>query len=354
METIQLSYLLYNLDEVKYSFMLSLLFQNNHTLSECLFWAYELHKSKQPDFLWNFITKIYYDFYYIKGASFEKQIDAEYNAWKKNNDFQHIAKIVKELHKQNADITVFQYLYTKTDTTLIPPSDNITTAILKKNIQNSVSYLNTQTTDAVKMIYTSLYKGTRNHDMCLFYENQHHRWLVKLISKLNKTKKVWIKTKLSAADLTQITDFKAPVNYVYKTLKEKRLYEINPLIGAFQLARFKNKTDVVKVWERNNYTFNDVDMYISAYLHHWEFYARTTPFWKKVFKTYQVTFVKKKAKFPTVDLMESFYDTYGFEPDEQSIETQYKSIRPIEKKSISDCFKAYNVELNSTLPQIVY
>lgn len=354
METIQLSYLLYNLDEVKYSFMLSLLFQNNHTLCECLFWAYELHKSKQPDFLWNFITKIYYDFYYIKGASFEKQIDAEYNAWKKNNDFLHIAKIVKELHKQNADITVFQYLYTKTDTTLIPPNDNITTAILKKNIQNSVSYLNTQTTDAVKMIYTSLYKGTRNHDMCLFYENQHHRWLVKLISKLNKTKKVWIKTKLSAADLTQITDFKAPVNYVYKTLKEKRLYEINPLIGAFQLARFKNKTDVVKVWERNNYTFNDVDRYISAYLHNWEFYARTTPFWKKVFKTYQVTFVKKKAKFPNVDLMESFYDTYGFEPDEQSIETQYKSIRPIEKQSISDCFKAYNVELNSTLPQIVY
>lgn len=354
METIQLSYLLYNLDEVKYSFMLSLLFQNNHTLCECLFWAYELHKSKQPDFLWNFITKIYYDFYYIKGASFEKQIDAEYNAWKKNNDFLHIAKIVKELHKQNADITVFQYLYTKTDTTLIPPNDNITTAILKKNIQNSVSYLNTQTTDAVKMIYTSLYKGTRNHEMCLFYENQHHRWLVKLISKLNKTKKVWIKTKLSAADLTQITDFKAPVNYVYKTLKEKRLYEINPLIGAFQLARFKNKTDVVKVWERNNYTFNDVDRYISAYLHNWEFYARTTPFWKKVFKTYQVTFVKKKAKFPNVDLMESFYDTYGFEPDEQSIETQYKSIRPIEKQSISDCFKAYNVELNSTLPQIVY
>ena len=60
---------------------------------------------------------------------------------------------------------MFQYLYTKTDTTLIPPNDNITTEILKKNIQNSVSYLNTETTDAVKMIYTSLYKGTRNHDI---------------------------------------------------------------------------------------------------------------------------------------------------------------------------------------------
>lgn len=93
METIQLSYLLYNLDEVKYSFMLSLLFQNNHTLSECLFWAYELHKSKQPDFLWNFITKIYYDFYYIKGASFEKQIDTEYNAWKKTTTFNILLKL---------------------------------------------------------------------------------------------------------------------------------------------------------------------------------------------------------------------------------------------------------------------
>ena len=369
MEAIQLSYLLYNLDEVKYSFMLSLLFQNNHTLSECLFWAYELHKSKQFEFLWNFITKIYYDFYYIKGSSFERQIDLEYNAWKKSNDFQHIAKIVKELHKQTADITMFQYLHTQTDAILIKEKDytnkvknllnitsnnDITATILRKNIKNSISYLYTQTADAVKTIYTSICKAKRNNDMCLFYENQKHRWIVKLISKLEKTKKVWIKTKLTSADIELITKFSTPVDYVYKTLKEKRLYEINPLVGGFKLARFKDETDVVKVWETNNYTFNDVDKYISAYLHNWEFYARTTPFWEKVFKTYQVTFVKKKAKFPTIDLMESFYDVYGFEPDEQSTETQMKSIRPIEKQSISDCFKAYDIKLNSTLQQIVY
>ena len=371
METIQLSYLLYNLDEVKYSFMLSLLFQNNHTLSECLFWAYELHKSKQSDFLWNFIAKIYYDFYYIKGASFARQIDMEYNAWKKGSDFQHIAKIVKELHKQNADITMFQYLHANTtiNTTAnndddmnmkmnmnmkIKSNDDITSTILKNDIEHSISYLHTQSADDVKSVYTSLYKANRNNDMCLFYGNQKHRWIVKLISKLEKRKKVWIKTKLTNADIKQIAEFEAPIDHVYKTLKIRRLYEINPLVGGFQLARFKGETDVVKVWDKTHYTFSDVDRYISAYLHNWEFYARTTPFWKKIFDTYQIKFVKKKPTFPNVDLLESFYDTYGFEPDEQSTETQYKSIRPIEKQSICNCFKKYSVEFNSKLLQITY
>ena len=381
METIQLSYLLYNLDEVKYSFMLSLLFQNNHTLSECLFWAYELHKSKQSEFLWNFIAKIYYDFYYIKGASFERQINIEYNAWKKSGDFQHIAKIVKELHKQNADITIFHYLHANTNTNTnintntntntnintntntnnddeikmeIKSNDDITSDILKNNIEHSISYLHTQSAEDVKYIYTSLYKVKRNNDMCLFYENQKHRWIVKLISKLEKRKKVWIKTKLTNADIKQIAEFEAPIDHVYKTLKIRRLYEINPLVGGFNLARFKGETDVVKVWDKTHYTFSDVDRYISAYLHNWEFYARTTPFWKKIFDTYQIKFVKKKPTFPNVDLLESFYDAYGFEPDEQSRETQYKSIRSIEKQSICNCFKKYNVEFNSKLLQITY
>ena len=111
METIQLSYLLYNIDEVKYSFMLSILFQNKHTFHESLFWAYELYKSCHKEYLWNFITKIYYDFYYIKYISFEKVLDIEYNAWKTKPDFKHIAKIIKDLHKQVIDITIFQSYY---------------------------------------------------------------------------------------------------------------------------------------------------------------------------------------------------------------------------------------------------
>ena len=75
MNTIQLSKLLYNIDEVKYSFMLAILFQTKHTYQECLFWAYELYTSYHKPFLWNFITKIYYDFYYIKCISFEKTIN---------------------------------------------------------------------------------------------------------------------------------------------------------------------------------------------------------------------------------------------------------------------------------------
>lgn len=360
METIQLSYLLYNIDEVKYSFMLSLLFQREHLLAECLFWAYELYKSKQTTFLWNFITKIYYDFYYIKGASFEKQIDIEYNAWIKSGDFKHIAKTVKELHKQVPDMTIFQYLYantnanTNTEDTSNIKLVEITADSFKRDTQHTLSYLNTLSSDEIKSVYDRLYRINRNQNMCLFYTNQKHRWIVKLVSKITKCKKVWIKTNLHKTDMETINLFEQQASRVYKTLKEKRLYEINPFIGAFSLARFKNETDVVKVWDENHYTFNEVDQYLSAYLYNWEFYARTTPFWKEVFDKYMVSFVKKKIKFPNDDMLEMFYDTYGFEPDEQSIETQNKSIKPIEESSINTCFESYNITLKSVIPQITY
>ena len=354
MKSIQLSYLLYNIDEVKYSFMLSILFQNNHTLKECLFWAYELYQSKYHNFIWNFITKIYYDFYYIKGASFERQIDKEHHEWLKTNDFKHIAKIVKELHKQTIDITIFQYYY-RSQNNIPNNTDPIQHKDLKKNIPNTIQYLKTVDMETIKLIYKKLYRLNDKKDICLFYDNQHHKWMVKLVCRFIKTKKIWIKTKLNTEDDETINLFQLPATRVYKTLHEKRKYQINTNIGAFQLARFKQQTDVVKLWDKSlGYTYDDVDRYISAYLHNWEYYAYQTPFWKEIFDKHKVSFKKKQIKFPNNDLLESFYDTYGFEPDEQSNETHQKSIIPINPTTITKCFELYKIPLNETIKQINY
>ena len=355
METIQLSYLLYNIDEVKYSFMLSILFQNKHTFHESLFWAYELYKSCHKEYLWNFITKIYYDFYYIKYISFEKVLDIEYNAWKTKPDFKHIDKIIKDLHKQVIDITIFQSYYRNKNK--IPDLiNNITIDKLKKNIPNAISYLKPLNIDEIKQIYKTKFRfNKRKEKMCLFYTNQKHKWIVKLVSKLVKKKQIHIKTKLNKENIKSINQFDIPCISVYKTLKEKRLYPINDLIGSFKLARFKNETDVVNVWNESfGYICDDIDRYKSAYLHHWEYYANKTPFWNEIFINYDVSFKKKEIQFPNNDILDEFYETYGFEPDEQNIETQMKSIKSIKPITINECFNVYDTPLKETIKQITY
>ena len=355
MNKIQLSKLLYNIDEVKYSLMLSILFQTKHTYQECLFWAYELYTSYHKPFLWNFITKIYYDFYYIKCISFEKTINEEYNNWKKQENFKYIAKIVKFLHKQIINVTIFQHYYSNYK------PQNCSTIIaekLKDNIPNAVHYLKSLDTPEIKQIYRSLYilklKNDKK-DICLFYTDQKHKWIVKLLKKFIWKGKKTIKVNFDKQDELFIKQLENSPSRVYKTLKEKRLYEINPLIGSFQLARFKDETDVVTIWnETFGYISEDIERYKSAYLYNWEFYANKTPYWNEIFNTYKASFKKKEIQFPNDDLLEQFYDNYGYEPDEQTIETQMKSIKSIKPITINECFNVYNIALYIPIQQITY
>ena len=349
--SLQLTYLLYNLDEVKYSFMLSMLFQKKHTINESLFWAFELYKSKYEECLWNIITQLYYDFYYLKNISFEKTINKEYKAWKSTNGFQHIAKIVKELHKQRVSTTIFQHYYCN-DNDNDNVNDNVNDNPLTQtpiDINQTLEYLKSKTLDEIKQLYKERFRFNMKKDICLFYTNQKHRWIVKLTAKLIKRKTMWIKTKLTEQNTVFICSLHEPASKPYRTLKEKRLYEINNNIGAFPLYRFNEETDVVSIWDSKlkKYLPDDVSKEVSAYLYNWEYYVRNTPFWKELFKTYNVTFKKKQISFPNNDMLDKFYDNYGFEPDEQSKETQMKSIKPIQKITIQDCFRYYEVDLQS-------
>ena len=59
----------------------------------------------------------------------------------------------------------------------------------------------------------------------------------------------------------------------------------------------------------------------AAFLGDWLYYCAATPCWMKIFETYGMTadVLNKKMVFPDDDVMESFFETYGYEPDEQSI-----------------------------------
>ena len=62
----------------------------------------------------------------------------------------------------------------------------------------------------------------------------------------------------------------------------------------------------------------------------WEDECKDTPIWRDRFEEYNVTFKNGKVIFPNEDVLEEFYEKYGFEPDEQLEETTNKSHRELE------------------------
>lgn len=98
---------------------------------------------------------------------------------------------------------------------------------------------------------------------------------------------------------------------VYYTLKEKRIYATHYELGPFNYSRLS----VPSVKEECCY--------------YWEYYCTHTSSWKNRFDKYGVSFKDKSIQFENDDLLEEFYENYGFEFDEQSIETQEKSIHNI-------------------------
>ena len=71
-----------------------------------------------------------------------------------------------------------------------------------------------------------------------------------------------------------------------------------------------------------------------AFRNHWEFYASRCPLWQHRLGQYNATFDDhEKPVFPSDDHLESFYETYGLDPDEQSRDV-LRSCLAIGKKRI--------------------
>jgi hypothetical protein len=99
----------------------------------------------------------------------------------------------------------------------------------------------------------------------------------------------------------------------YKILKQVRTVEIDNL-NSLSLFHLK----------RENLDIRD------AFLNHWLYHASKSPVWLQRIHQYngKVVDEEKKVDFLEEDeeLLQSFYDHYGYEPDEQKKEVQDKSI----------------------------
>ena len=132
----------------------------------------------------------------------------------------------------------------------------------------------------------------------------------------------------------------------YEVLKHSCMCGIDDLkhLSLFKLKR--NKYDIKDI--KNKYYFN------------WQYHASFSPLWSQRIRKYKgyPDFSCQKIIFIDDELEEEFYYNYGYEPDEQILETQNKSIMKIDKehdwKWFYGCYKNNGIVLELPLNVLVF
>lgn len=347
---------LYGRDEVEASLITSLLTRED--VCECYFWAYELFYSgfDITRIVWN----IYYDFYFEHSPQLEPYIHKKFAKMKaskgQDGDVDALAFVIRNLFRGKPSSKVFvlrQFIASDSAKTLIPSLGRKYRGRKPKWCQNhDVKYhqwlLSICKHDYVNIAYHTYDLSEQISVDLLFdelvnyfrpyyhikdsihdywhnrsYEDDTHFLLSMIVHLCDFRASVSNSTHMVAPkeeDLQWIRDtcYDGLVSKMkaYRVLFVARKYNIRNDIGCFVLARegIKDLQNILMCWEN---------------------YAYDTPLWLERFKRYGGTLNKiegettRRITFDDDSSLETFYDTYGLELDEQSKCTQDKSIASI-------------------------
>ena len=364
MSKVILTRYLYLFDEVCLTFLTSLL--KKRSLEECYFWISELYLSGFIEQSWELLWFVYYDFYYINNPYFRPFIHKK----SVEGGLKSALTVVKNLFKMNSSSEVFvtrQYNNCVKDITQVfrgkKPNwllsipnkyHGLFRFIDKKMYHFAVCSLPDviEDDDEIFMaiqIYFQLpdeqIKSFQSEFNCKIkqyepsadepsadepsadepsadnqYNNSIHvLWSIICLLIFNRDytsskKKIYIACSDSEYNhIMKIHNDPIPLSkynnpQIYRTLQHKRLFSIDPICSSFHL--FREKVENI----------ND------CYRCYWEYYAYLSPLWHDRFNMYHITIdsEKKKIIFHDDDELEEFYSQYGYEPDEQSYETENK------------------------------
>jgi len=371
---IQFTRYLYVKEEVKLSLILCIL----NKKEEAIFWAYELYYSGFKNELIDLFWCMYYDFYYTLNSSFEKylqqklkhKLNFESNCenliamivnnfmirphtmdifmLKQTHIFNLLVKHCIQEYKISGD---FAMIITELESILLNQDYMQLASFILKEMKDEhiietfkivVKYFNKKglKLDSKKII-SEYQKNLQNE---YYFDNKrviilskimHYYVLIKNI-KLGKNIYVLVEpeeviiyetinAELKTEDLRHILP-------AYKILPLATIYYIDEYnyLSLFNLKR--EKIDVK-----------------SAYYYDWLFYASFSPLWKERIVRFNgvIDEINKKVIFEEKnhDNEEAFYNEFGYEPDEQKIETQNKTMQEIKKERT--WFSFYNEHKNN-------
>lgn len=349
-----LTRLLYSKDEVFNSLTNSMLEAKD--IYECYFWLGEIYYSDPKD-MWNifdYIWRLYFDFYAIKNPSLEKYIQKKEKLWKTEKDIDILIHIVYNIFGCESSDKVFilrNYIYDNPKELIIyrvkgkkwswlddfpDIYHQFLISLSKKNMINACFQL---------MLLKNKCASKDLYNVILTYYGCNIALLKKEIIEKKWTSRRWpdelqgfialiLHMETPIEEINHPFVFRKPNSQVKEGMRlhneniEKRHRECNNVYNILKVSR------IYKVHYLNGVFIQDREKYDdfkNECRHNWEYYAHRCPLWKARIESYTFRFSKK-----ILDIDDDFYDHYNLELDEQCRETQNKSLKHIDAITIND------------------
>ena len=353
---IQFTRYLYEKDEVKMALVVCILNKKD----EAIFWAYELYYSGFQSELVAVFWSLYYDFYYTLNPSFEKYLQTRLkkNLALETDSVNYISMIVNNfmIRPHNMDIFMLKQIldicdFDKTDIQdyITNPENNI--AIMRRELISAM-----RTKDFMMLASLILIDIKDEHIDNAFEVATNYfvteMGLKKKVHDYNKdssNKRVLILCRILHY-FTAAANKKLGKNlYVHIEPEEVVLYETISS-GADLVPR--KILPLAKMYAIDSYNYlslfvlkRETQDIKTAYYYNWLYYASFSPVWKTRISLCNgvIDQKNKKVTFDDDDIDE-FYDNYGYEPDEQTLEVENKTIQDIRsERNWQSFYKEHNI-----------
>ena len=321
---------LYFLDEAKYSLLHSLI--KKTSFDEVVYWVGEIYYSGFGSDLWEILWDYYYRYLYIKFPKYEKILIKKNDIYNKStggsptpiiecfNLIYYLKNIDYEIYFREKEKLKKIYLPKFSWLNLFDKKyHQFILSIHYKNYQNIRWYLQREN-DIYYEVMKKYFELMLNYELKPLdldahpYKNKKVILyaIIKYLFDDNINSKIKIKRiPKEIYENLNLQNKKIRENSSdYKFLGRKRKYYIHNDIGKYPLAR-------------NNYK-----NYKELYWYNWLYYAYRSPIWNRRIDKYNIEIDDKNREiiFKNVDEYEEFTERYDYEPDEQTLETQEKSL----------------------------
>lgn len=356
---------LYVKEEVKLSLVLCILNKKD----EAIFWAYELYYSGFKTELIHLFWSIYYDFYYTLNPSFEKYLLKKLinNLNFDTNCENLLAMIVNNFMIRPHTMDIFMLKQ------IIQICDFDNHCIQEYKISSNFAIISTilesilETHDYMMLAFLILTEIKEQHiiETLKIIVNHFNKKELKLDSKKviseyqkyinndyhSNNKRVLILSRILHYYVV-IKNIKLGKNlYVHIEPEEVIIYETinvdlkvknDGLIAILPAYKILTLATVYYIDQYNYLSLfylqrEKIDI-ITAYRDKWLYHASFSPLWRERIIRYKgiIDEINKKVIFEekenSDDNEEAFYNNFGYEPDEQKIETQNKTIQEIKSE----------------------
>ena len=353
---IQFTRYLYEKDEVKLALTLCIL----NKKEEAVFWAYELYYSGFQSELVAMFWSLYYDFYYTLNPSFEKYLQTRL---KKGlvldaDSVNYISMIVNNfmIRPHSMDIFMLKQIVNICDFDKTDIQDYITFS--EKNVEimrrELISALRTKD---FMMLASLILIDIKDEHIDTMFEIATDYFVTEMGVKKkvqdynneSTNKRVLILCRIIHY-FTVITNKKLGKNlYVHVEPEDVVLYETIHVSEDLSPRKILSLAKIYTIDSDNYLSLFDLKRETqdikTAYYYNWLYYASFSPLWRsRILKCNGVIDVKnRKVEFDDDDI-DDFYDDYGYEPDEQTIEVENKTIQDIRKeRNWATFYKEHNI-----------